>query len=171
MIKGCEMQAQSNKHQIIGFIGWVVLCFAASFAGAIASIQTREFYDKLVQPEWAPPGWLFGPVWSVLFALMAIAAWLIWREGGFNKHRGALTLFIIQLIPNVLWSWLFFGWSKGSLAFADIVLLWVLILATVISFWKINRLAGAMLIPYLLWVSFATLLCYSTWQLNPGLLG
>ena len=165
------MQTSSNKNQIVGFIGWVVLCFAASAAGAIASIQTREFYDKLVQPEWAPPGWLFGPVWSVLFALMAISAWLIWRDGGFAKHKNALTLFIIQLIPNVLWSWLFFAWSKGALAFTDIVLLWMLIAATICSFWKISRLAGAMLIPYLLWVSFATFLCYSTWQLNPNILG
>ena len=165
------MQAFTKQKQIIGLIGWLVLCFAASAAGAIASIQTREFYAKLVQPEWAPPGWLFGPVWTILFALMAISAWLVWRDGGFAKHRGALTLFIIQLIPNVLWSWLFFAWSKGALAFADILLLWVLIAATIISFWKINRLAGAMLIPYLLWVSFATVLCYSTWQLNPGILG
>lgn len=166
-----KMERPSTQKQIIGFIGWVVLCFAASAAGAIASIQTREFYDKLVQPQWAPPGWLFGPVWTILFALMAISAWLIWRDGGFAKHKSALTLFIIQLIPNVLWSWLFFAWSKGALAFADIILLWILILATIISFWKLNRLAGAILIPYLLWVSFATVLCYSTWQLNPNILG
>ena len=165
------MASPSTQKQILGFIGWVVLCFAASAAGAIASIQTREFYDKLIQPEWAPPGWVFGPVWSILFALMAISAWLVWRDGGFAKHKGALTLFIIQLIPNVLWSWLFFAWSKGALAFADIVLLWILIATTISCFWRINRLAGAMLIPYLLWVSFATVLCYTTWQLNPGILG
>jgi len=165
------METPSNKNQFIGFIGWVVLCFAASAAGAIASISARDFYAKLTQPEWAPPGWVFGPVWSVLFALMAIAAWLVWRDGGFTKHRGALTLFIIQLIPNVLWSWLFFAWNKGALAFADIIFLWILIAATVVSFWKINRLAGAMLIPYLLWVSFAACLNYSVWQLNPNILG
>ena len=95
------MQTPSSQKQIIGFIGWVILCFAASAAGAIASIQAKTFYAKLSQPEWAPPGWLFGPVWSTLFAMMAISAWLVWREGGFAKHRGALTLFIIQLIPNV----------------------------------------------------------------------
>ncbi len=165
------MESPSKQNQIIGFIGWVILCFTASAAGAIASIQAKTFYGKLTQPEWAPPGWLFGPVWSILFALMAIAAWLVWRDGGFSKHRIALTLFIIQLIPNVLWSWLFFAWNRGGLAFADILLLWVLIATTIISFWRVNRLAGAMLIPYLLWVSFAAFLNYSVWQLNPGILG
>lgn len=161
----------SHKKQIIAFISWLLLCFAASAAGAIASIQAKAFYGKLVQPEWAPPAWLFGPIWSTLFALMAIAAWLVWRDGGFSKHRRALTLFIIQLVPNVLWSWLFFAWNKGGLAFADILVLWVLILATVISFWRANKLAGAMLVPYLLWVSFAAFLNYSLWQLNPQILG
>lgn len=165
------MQAPSTQKQLMGFIGWVLLCFAASAAGAIASIQAKSFYGSLTQPDWAPPGWLFGPVWSTLFALMAIAAWLVWRDGGFGKHRGALTLFIIQLIPNVLWSWLFFAWNLGGLAFADILVLWILIVATIISFWRVNRLAGAMLVPYLLWVSFAAFLCFSTWKLNPQILG
>jgi len=165
------MQIPSTQKQLIGFIGWVIVCFTASAAGAIASIQAKSFYANLTQPEWAPPGWLFGPVWSTLFALMAIAAWLVWREGRFDKHRGVLNLFIIQLIPNVLWSWLFFALNKGGLAFADIILLWVLIAATIISFWRVNRLASAMLIPYLLWVSFAAFLNYSVWQLNPGILG
>jgi len=161
----------SISKQIIGLIAWIFLCFAASAAGAIASIKTKAFYAQLVQPEWAPPGWVFGPVWSILFTLMAIAAWLVWRDGGFNKHRTALILFVLQLIPNVLWSWLFFAWNKGALAFADIILLWFLIIATIMCFWKVNRLSAALLLPYLLWVSFATALCYSTWQLNPGILG
>jgi tryptophan-rich sensory protein len=165
------MNPFSKQKQILGFIGWIIIAFAASAAGAIASIQARSFYGKLTQPEWAPPGWLFGPVWTLLFAFMAIAAWLVWRDGGFSKHRGALTLFVIQLIPNVLWSWLFFAWNRGGFAFADILLLWVLIAATIISFWRINRLAGALLIPYLFWVSFAAFLNYSVWQLNPLILG
>ena len=165
------MQTPSKQKQTLGLIGWIILCFGASAAGAIASIQAKSFYANLVQPNWAPPGWLFGPVWSTLFALMAISAWLIWRDGGFVKNRSALTLFIIQLIPNILWSWLFFAWNKGAYAFADIIVLWLLIVATVISFWRTNKLAGVMLIPYLLWVSFASFLCYSTWQLNPGILG
>lgn len=165
------MTSFTKQKQILGFIGWLIISIAASAGGAIASIQAKSFYGKLVQPEWAPPGWLFGPVWTTLFALMAIAAWLVWRDGGFAKHRSALTLFIIQLIPNVLWSWLFFAWNKGGLAFADILLLWVLIASTTINFWRINRLAGTLLIPYLLWVSFAAFLNYSVWQLNPAILG
>lgn len=165
------MKTLSTLKHILGLIGWLALCFAASGAGAIASIQAKEFYGKITQPEWAPPGWVFGPVWTTLFALMALAAWLVWRDGGFAKHGNALTLFIIQLIPNVLWSWLFFAWNKGGWAFADILVLWLLIAATVISFWRINKLAGTLLIPYLLWVSFAAFLNYSVWQLNPVILG
>ncbi len=102
---------------------------------------------------------------------MGIAAWLVWRSGGFRAARAALALFLVQLAVNALWSWLFFGWHQGALAFADIVLLWVLIVGTLIAFWRISALAGALLIPYLLWVSFATALNYSVWQLNPQILG
>lgn len=102
---------------------------------------------------------------------MAIAAWLVWRSGGFRTNRIALSLFFGQLILNAFWSWLFFAWQLGALAFADIIILWGLILATLISFWRVRPLAGALLIPYLLWVSFALVLNFSLWQLNPQLLG
>lgn len=101
---------------------------------------------------------------------MAIAAWLVWRAADFRTTRFPLTLFLVQLALNALWSWLFFGWHHGALAFADILLLWVLIVATLIAFWRIRRLAGALLFPYLLWVSFASALNYSVWQLNPQVL-
>lgn len=161
----------STQRQIWGLAGWIVVCFAASAAGAIASIQTRSFYSQLIQPSWAPPGWLFGPVWTVLYALMAIAAWLVWRYGGFRTHRLALSLFLLQLVFNALWSWLFFAWHLGVWAFADIVLLWILIVATLVSFWRVSPLAGALLVPYLMWVSFAAALNYAVWQLNPQILG
>ena len=134
-------------------------------------MQAKSFYGQLTQPAWAPPGWLFGPVWTLLFALMAIAAWLVWRSGGFRANRAALSLFLLQLSLNALWSWLFFAWHRGALAFADIVLLWILIVATLVSFWRVRPIAGALLIPYLLWVSFAAALNYSVWQLNPQILG
>ena len=102
---------------------------------------------------------------------MGIAAWLVWRVGGFRAAKSALTLFLVQLALNALWSWLFFGWHWGAFAFADILLLWALIVATLISFWRIRPLAGALLVPYLLWVSFASALNYSVWQLNPQVLG
>ncbi|MEJ2309330.1 MAG: tryptophan-rich sensory protein [Gammaproteobacteria bacterium] len=165
------MTSMTRKQQLLGLIGWLLVCFAVSALGAIASIEAREFYAKLVQPSWAPPGWLFGPVWTLLFALMAIAAWLVWRSGGFRVNRIALSLFLLQLAFNALWSWLFFAWHQGGLAFADILLLWALILATLVAFWRQRPLAGALLLPYLLWVSFAAVLNYSIWQLNPQLLG
>jgi tryptophan-rich sensory protein len=165
------MSSLTRQQQILGLIGWFIVSFAVSALGAIASIEARSFYAGLVQPDWAPPGWLFGPVWTLLFALMAIAAWLVWRNGGFRANRAALALFLVQLAFNALWSWIFFAWRLGGPAFADILLLWVLILATLVAFWRVRPLAGALLIPYLLWVSFAAFLNYAVWQLNPAFLG
>jgi tryptophan-rich sensory protein len=161
----------SKQKQILGLFGWFLVSFAASAVGALASIQARSFYGQLAQPAWAPPPWLFGPVWTILYALMAIAAWMIWRSGGFHANRTALSLFLAQLALNALWSWLFFAWHRGALAFVDIVLLWLLIVATLVAFWRVRPLAGALLIPYLFWVSFASALNYSVWQLNPHVLG
>jgi len=165
------MASQSKHRQILGLIGWLIVCFATSAVGAVASIQAKSFYSQLAQPAWAPPPSLFGPVWTVLYALMAIAAWLVWRSGGFRINRIALSLFLVQLAPNALWSWLFFAWHHGAFAFADIVLLWILIVATLVSFWRVRPFAGTLLMPYLLWVSFASVLNYSVWQLNPHVLG
>lgn len=160
-----------KSKQIVGLVAWLAVSFIAAAIGGAASMQAGPFYAQLVRPEWAPPPSLFGPVWIVLYALMGIAAWLIWRVGGFRASRTALNLFLVQLALNAVWSWLFFGWHLGALAFVDIVLLWVLIVATIVAFWRIKRLAGALLIPYLLWVSFASVLNYSVWQLNPQILG
>ena len=165
------MASHSKLRLSLGLVGWFIVSFAASAVGAVASIQAKSFYGQLVQPEWAPPSYVFGPVWTVLYALMAIAAWQVWRSGGFHTNRVALSLFMVQLALNALWSWLFFAWQRGALAFADIVLLWVLIVVTLVSFWRVRPLAGALLIPYLLWVTFAAALNYSLWQLNPQLLG
>jgi translocator protein len=124
----------------------------------------------LSRPSWAPPGWLFGPVWSFLYLCMAISAWLVWRVGGWKAAGGQLTLFVVQLMANALWSWLFFAWHKGALASVEIVVLWVLIVATTVSFARIQKAAGWLLIPYLAWVTFATALCFTTWRMNPGVL-
>lgn len=161
----------SGIKQVIGLVGWLLLSFAAAAIGALASVQAADFYRQLAQPSWAPPASVFGPVWSVLYVLMGVAAWLAWRDGGWHRQRGVLVLFVLQLAVNALWSWLFFGWHRGALAFADIVLLWLLIVATVIGFWRVRPLAGALLLPYLGWVSFATALNLAVWQLNPQILG
>lgn len=162
--------AYSKKQQFIGLIVWLVICFSASAVGAIASMQARSFYGQLVQPNWAPPGWLFGPVWTVLFVLMAIAAWLVWRSAGLRSQPIALPLFLVQLVFNALWSWLFFAWHLGAMALVNIVILWLLIAATMVFFFRVNLIAASLLIPYLLWVSFAAALNYSVWQLNPYIL-
>lgn len=161
----------SKLKQFIGLVGWLVLSFAASYVGAMASFQAKSFYGLLSQPAWAPPPWLFGPVWTALYAMMAVAAWLVWRRGGIRANRHSLALYLIQLAFNALWSWLFFAWQLGAWAFADIILLWVLIAATLVSFWRVSKPAGALLIPYLLWVTFAGALNLALWQLNPQILG
>ena len=164
------MPLLSKQKQIMGLAGWLVVSFAASAVGAVASIHAKSFYSQLVQPSWAPPPGVFGPVWTVLYTLMGIAAWFVWRFGGFGPNRQSLTLFLLQLAFNALWSWLFFTWNLGVLALADIVVLWILIVATIVSFWRKRPIAGALLIPYLLWVSFASILNFSLWKLNPMVL-
>lgn len=151
-------------------LGWLLLVFACAAAGALGSSDAPTFYAQLARPTWAPPASVFGPVWSVLYLLMGVAAWLVWRERRAPGRQAALALFGVQLAANVLWSWLFFSWRQGALAFADVLVLWSLIVLTLVSFWRVNRLAGAMLIPYLAWVSFATALTWAVWQGNPGLL-
>ncbi len=160
----------SIQKQVIYLIAFLLLCFTVSAVGALASIQAQSFYGSLVQPDWAPPAWLFGPVWTVLYAMMALSAWLVWRHGGFRKQHSAGWLFLIQLALNALWSWLFFAWQLGLWSFVNIVVLWVFILFTVITFWRLNKLAGFLLAPYLMWVSFAAALNFAMWQLNPSVL-
>src|SRR5690349_11789727 len=109
------MAPKSKQQQILGLIGWFVVSFAASAIGAVASVQAGAFYGQLVQPAWSPPSSVFGPVWTVLYALMAIAAWLVWRRGGASANRTALALFLLQLALNALWSWIFFAWHLGGL--------------------------------------------------------
>jgi tryptophan-rich sensory protein len=156
----------SKQEQVFGLIVWLVVSFAASAIGAVASLHAGEFYTQLARPDWAPPPAIFGPVWTVLYGLMGIAAWYVWRVGGFGANRLALGLFMVQLSLNALWTWLFFSWRLGLWAFVDILLLLALILATLVAFWRVRLLAGVLLIPYLLWVVFAAALNYSIWQLN-----
>lgn len=158
------------SRQALGLVGWLFLTFVAAATGAVASVEAGAFYGQLVRPGWAPPGWLFAPVWTVLYALMGVAAWLVWRVHGFDQGRTALALFIAQLGANALWTWVFFAWHRGALAFAEILVLWCLIVATVISFRRLNILAAVLLVPYLAWVTFAAALTFAVWQLNPGLL-
>lgn len=161
------MPSMKTSRQLLGLAGWLLLAFAVAALGGLASVHAASYYGSLAQPSWAPPAWLFGPVWSALYLLMGIAAWLVWRCGGWSGASAALVLFVAQLALNALWSWLFFAWHQGALAFVDIVLLWLAIVATTIAFWRHSALAGALLLPYLAWVSFAGVLCFTVWRMNP----
>ena len=161
----------SKSRQALGLITWLLLSFVAAAAGGFASASAGTFYAELIRPAWAPPGWLFGPVWTVLYVLMGVSAWLVWRVRGFAGARMALYVFLAQLAANALWTWIFFVWKQGGLAFAEILLLWVLIVATIALFWRVSRLSAVLLLPYIAWVSFASALTLASWRLNPGLLG
>ena len=164
------MASGSMKRQVFGLLGWLAVSFAAAGVGGLASANSQEFYQQLTLPAWAPPSWLFAPVWTLLYILMGVAAWLVWREGGFRKARAALTLFLIQLAFNALWTWLFFAWRLGAAAFFEILILWTLILCTFVAFLRVRPIAAWLIIPYLVWVSFAAVLTYAIWQSNPALL-
>ena len=155
----------SRGKTIFGLFGWLLLCFAASAMGAL--FMPGEWYAALNKPAWNPPGWIFGPVWTVLYAMMAVAAWLVWQRGGFAAQRRPLGLFLAQLALNALWTPLFFGLRQPGLAFAEIILLWLAILATLLAFRPVSRAAAWLLVPYLAWVSFAAVLNGTLWRLNP----
>jgi len=164
------MSQRTSLSQNLGLVGWLALAFATAAVGAIASIEASTFYAQLARPVWSPPGYIFGPVWSVLYALMGVSAWLVWREKGAQRRRLALALFVTQLGANALWSWLFFAWHKGALAFADVLFLLALIGAMIATFWSVRRLAAVLMVPYLVWVCFASALTWVVWQTNPALL-
>src|SRR5687767_12959252 len=161
------MAGYSVRVQAAGLVGWLLVSFAAAAVGGAASAGAGDFYARLDRPGWAPPGWVFGPVWTVLYATQGVAAWLVWRErheGAPRRRRrraAALGAFGAQLAANALWSWLFFAWRQGGLAFGEVVLLLAMIAVTAALFWRVRPLAGALLLPYLLWVGYATALTYA----------
>ena len=161
------MSIPSHPQKILGLIFSFTLVFVAAALGGLASARAGSFFMELNRPTWALPAWLFGPAWTVLYILMGIASWLVWKQAGFAAARTALTFYGAQLVLNGIWTWLFFVMRSGSVAFVEIIVLWMLILATVIAFWRKSAVAGALLIPYLMWVAFATALTFSLWQLNP----
>jgi benzodiazapine receptor len=153
---------------LLGLAVWVALCFIAAFVGSVVTYPSiPTWYASLIKPSWTPPAWLFGPVWSALYLMMALAAWLVWRRGGLAATRLPVTLFLVQLGLNVAWSFLFFGLRMPGLAFAEIVILWCAILTTLIVFWRRRAAAGWLLLPYLLWVTFAAALNFALWRMNP----
>lgn len=148
----------------LALAAWMLVCIATAALGGI--FMPGEWYASLKKPLWNPPGWVFGPVWTALYTMMAVAAWLVWRRGGFAAQRGPLTLFLVQLALNAAWTPLFFGWHKPGLAFAEILLLWLAIAGTLAAFRRVSRATVWLLTPYLAWVSFAAVLNFALWRLN-----
>lgn len=157
----------SPARQAAWLLGLVAISFAAAAAGAaVTSSSVGDWYQTLAKPNWTPPDWLFGPVWSVLFFLMALSAWLVWRRGGWRASPASLALFGLQLLLNVGWSAIFFGLRSPGLAFGEIVILLVAIAATAVAFWGRSTIAALLLMPYLAWTTFAALLNFAIWRMN-----
>jgi len=154
-------------HQYVVLAALVALCLAVGALGGWTTAQSvTTWYPTLAKPSFNPPDWVFGPVWTTLYVLMAIAAWLVWRRSGLHGARPALVLFAVQLALNLAWSLLFFGAHRVDLALADIVVLWAALVATAIAFRRHSTMATVLMLPYLAWVSFASLLNFSIWRLN-----
>ncbi|HKI46368.1 MAG TPA: TspO/MBR family protein [Balneolales bacterium] len=155
-------------YSILGLIVSLLLAFAAAYAGAVVSpgIASSDWYNELRKPEWNPPTWLFGPVWTALYAMMAIAAWVVWKQHGFYEAQKALVIYLIQLVINAGWSWIFFGWHRLGWALVEIMLLWLFVFWTILAFSTYSLVAAWLMVPYLLWVSFAMILNASIWRRN-----
>ncbi|MFK7767183.1 MAG: TspO/MBR family protein [Mariniblastus sp.] len=157
----------SSKTKTIGLVVSFLICFGAAALGSAATTPSlADWFANLNKPDWNPPNWLFGPVWSTLFAMMAVAVWLVWCQSGFKNGKTALTCFGIQLVLNVGWSVLFFGMQRPDLALIEIVVLWFAIVTTMVLFARHSKLAAGLLGPYLAWVSFASVLNFAIWSLN-----
>jgi benzodiazapine receptor len=157
----------TTTRQAIALAVSVGICLGAAGLGSILTISSiGTWYATLRKPSWTPPNGAFGPIWTTLYLSMAVAAWLVWRTGGFSHARLPLTLFVIQLALNVAWSGLFFRWHWLGAAFLEVVLLWIFILLTAIAFWPVSRVAGWLMVPYLAWVAIAASLNAAIWRMN-----
>ena len=158
------------KRSAKNFLGLAVAlaaCYgAAALGGLFTAGAVRDWYPTMAKPSWNPPAWVFGPVWTALYGMMAVAVWLVWLERHRRPGVAPLILFAVQLALNAAWSPLFFALRRPDLAFADIVLLWLALVVTVWLFLERRAVAGLLLVPYLLWVSFAAALNFMIWRLN-----
>jgi len=160
-------QPEARPHAAAALIAWLVLCFAVAGISSIFTAHSlTTWYAALVKPPLNPPNWLFGPVWTLLYTLMAIAAWIVWKTRPSPCRRRGLRLFCVQLGLNFLWTWIFFGYHQMGTAFVDIVVLWIAILLTILTFKKMSTTAAWLLVPYFAWVTFAGYLNLAIWRLN-----
>lgn len=156
-----------NKNFLKLIIALIIPQLFAIIGSLFTTTSIGSWYSLIEKPAFNPPNWVFAPVWTILYLLMGIAAFLVWRQGLDKKEvRSALIIFLFQLTLNLFWSFLFFGLENPGIAFTEIISLWFAILATILAFFQISKVAAMLLIPYILWVSFAAFLNYSIWNLN-----
>ncbi len=156
----------SRSHDALGLVAFLALAFGVLLLGGGAvSLSFAEWYPALRKPAWTPPGWVFGPVWTLLYPMVAVAGWRAWREG---RGRKRLLLYLLQMALNAAWPWLFFAARRPALALVDAVALFAAVLAPAVAFWRVHRGAALLLVPYLGWVGFAVALNYAIWRLNTG---
>ena len=149
---------------ILGLLGFIAANFIVALSGAL--FRPGQWYEGLAKPVWRPPNWLFGPAWAILYITIAVAGWMIWRKVGFAGAGFALAIYGLQLVLNACWSAIFFGLRRMDLAFGEILFLWLSILATILVFYPIDANAALLLVPYLCWVTFASVLNFTIWRMN-----
>ena len=156
--------ANKRIFDLLGLLFWIILTFSvATFA---SQFEPGDWYARIAKPTWTPPGWLFGPVWGILYLSMSVSAWLVWRQRSKTAVAVPLIFYLTQLVINGMWSWIFFGRQWIGLALIDLVVLVILVAITVALFRKVQKTAGLLLLPYLLWISFAAALNFQIWRLN-----
>ena len=154
----------SRRRDVFGLAAFVVMCFGVSVLGGRAVAPAlSHWYPELSKPAWTPPSWIFGPVWTLLYPMLAVAGWLAWREG--RSRRGTL-LYLLQLTLNAAWPWIFFGERRIGWALACVLAMWIVTLGTLLASWRVSRGAALLLLPYLGWVGFAAVLNAGIWRLN-----
>lgn len=154
----------SRRRDVLGLAAFVTLCFGVSLLGGRATLPAlAHWYPELAKPAWTPPSWVFGPIWTLLYPMIAVAGWLAWREG---RSRGGSLVYLLQLTLNGVWPWVFFEERRIGWALLGILALWIAILATIVAFWRVHRGAAVLLWPYLGWVGFAAALNAAIWWMN-----
>jgi len=149
---------------VFELLGFIAACFFAALTGAL--FRPGDWYERLAKPTWRPSNRLFAPVWTFLYFTIAISGWLVWRKAGFAGAALPLAIYALQLVLNAAWTPIFFGLHRPDLAFLDIILLWLSIIATIALFFPIQAAAALLLLPYLAWVTFAGALNFAVWRLN-----
>lgn len=150
---------------VIVLMGFIGACLLAATTGA--TFRPGDWYEQLKKPSWRPPNWVFAPAWAILYLTIAVSGWLVWRTSGFAGAAAPLSIYLLQLGLNAAWSAIFFGMRRPDLAFVEIILLWLSIVATIAAFHPVNAAAAWLLLPYLAWVTFAAVLNFTVWRMNP----